>query len=695
MRHLATFGFSSLIAALFALGCGGDGDAPPRPSMDGGLIILGVDGMDPRLLEKYVSEGKMPNLARLVEKQDHYRVLGTSNPPQSPVAWSTFLTGQHHQGHGIYDFVHRDPVQLEPYLSTSRTRAPDWVVTVGSMAFPLSSGGIDLLRQGDAFWQVLEEDRVPATVVKVPANFPPAESTISESMAGMGTPDLLGTYGTFQLLTDDPRFIRDDPDQPGSKVGKSLSGGFVHALDFAGTDGAGPGHAATASLNGPPNPLSADAERVIQGDKTVADGIRDGDIMSVEVEVVRDPERDVALLTLDDQQILLTPGEWTEWVPVSFTGGLLSIGAPGMVRLYLASVRPHVRIYVSPTNIDPMDPAMPISSPPSYAENLAHDIGRYYTQGMPEDTKALAADALDDDEFLAQAELVFEERLALLERELERYQGGVLFFYFSSIDQLCHVFWRTIEPDASPEDAAYAHVIPDLYQRMDKVIGGVLDRYRDQPGVEVVIMSDHGFSPYRYKVHLNTWLAEQGYLSLLPPDEVGRGALGHIDWDNTQAYGLGLNQLFINLKGREARGVVPREDYENLVQSLQRDLEAMRDPETGARVVTEAVAPGDAGAFADRAPDLLVGYNRGYRSSDSSALGQVGDEIVSRNRDKWSGDHCMHPSHVPGVLLSTRPLSGDIDDPSLHDLAPTILETFGVDVPAAMTGRPLWTGAPH
>lgn len=613
------------------------------------LIVLGIDGMDPVLLAKYIDQGLVPNLAKLAEN-GQFRPLATTNPPQSPVAWSTFSTGMDASGHGIYDFVHRDPHDLEPYLSTSRTEQAD-TVDVGGIVVPLSSAETHLLREGRTFWQDLEDARIPATVVKMPANFPPAESRTNESMSGMGTPDLLGTYGTFQVITDDP-----------SLVGRSLNGGIVQAIDWS-DSGLG-----RAALAGPPDPLSTG-----------------GQLLSMGVDVVRDHERPVALVRFGDRSVMLQPGEWSEWVPVGFDPGVLGGEIGGMVRLYLKSLRPHLSIYVSPINLDPLDPAMPVSSPDSYATELAESIGRYYTQGMAQDTKALSAGVLTDDEFLSQAQLVFDERLELLHYELDRFESGALFFYISSIDQLSHVYFRSLDPDAPAKDRAYADVIPNLYQRVDRAVGEVMARVGDD--TDIVIVSDHGFAPYRTKVHLNTWLAQRGYLTLLPPERVQPGPLGHIDWSATQAYALGLNQLFVNLRGREASGVVPPSEREVLLRRLTRELESFRDPETGQRVVTSAVEP-PRGAFIERAPDLIVGYNRGYRSSDESAMGQVGSVVLEPNTDKWSGDHCMDPRFVPGALLSTAALSDD--DMGLIDLAPSILDYFGVAPPAAMTGKVIW-----
>ena len=649
----ATAAVVSAMALMGTSGCNDKADAAlvKHKQVKKRLIVLGVDGMDPRLLDRYMREGRTPNLSKLA-KEGTYMRLGTTFPPQSPVAWSTFITGNHSGGHGIYDFVHRDPDALAPYLSTSKTESANYWGTLGSVRIPdpFSESKIELLRAGRAFWQDLEEEEVPATVVKVPANFPPADSKVNESMAGMGTPDVLGTYGTFQYYSDDP-----------ADAERKFSGGIFHALSFD------QGERAQTRLDGPPDPLSATDET-----------------MTVDVSIVRDRERGAARLRVGDSDHILQPGEWTEWIPVGFDV-TLSGDLPGMVRFFLSSLEPHTKLYASPVNIDPTAPAMPLSAPASYVDGLAADVGRFYTQGMPEDTKALAAGALSDDEFLAQAELVWEERMKLLERELNRYQGGVLFFYFSSIDMVSHVFFRALAPDAAPEDARYAHIIPDLYHRIDKVIGDVIERVG--PEADVIVMSDHGFAHYRYKVHLNTWLAQQGYLSLLPPEAMEPGPLGHIDWANTQAYAYGLNQLFINLQGREAKGVVPAEEYDVLRRRLIRQLEAFRDPNTGANVVTEAVIP-EPGLFKDREPDLLIGYNRGYRSSDESALGRVGELVIETNRDKWSGDHCMHPSHVPGVLLTNRKV--EVERASLLDLAPTILSYFNVNRSASMTGTPLW-----
>ena len=632
-----------MIAAAALGGCGEERPANPAPGR--GLIILGIDGMDPLLARRFIAAGRMPNLAALIEKGSGMVNMETTFPPQSPVAWSAFITGHGSDEHGIYDFVHRDPQRLEPYLSTSRVEDADQL-SVGSLNLSLGSPEVVLLREGRAFWQDLEAAGVPATMVKIPSNFPPAPSHEARSLSGMGTPDLLGTYGTFQFFTNDPAL-----------VGAKMSGGIVAALEFV-------GQKAGAVLQGPGNPLSAA-----------------GDAMSLPVEVIVDRRRPVALIRLGDSQLILQPGEWSQWLRISFDPGLLAPAVPGMVRFYLSALEPHVRLYASPINFDPHDAAMPISSPSSYAERLADDVGRFYTQGMPLDTKALVAGALSDDEFLEQVELVVGERFELLDRELDHFDGGLLFFYFGFLDQLCHVYWREMEEGDGP----HADVIADAFERADKAIGEVIERAG--ANTEVLVLSDHGFTAYRRQVHLNSWLARRGYLAVLGQEQVVPGVLGHIDWERTQAYALGLNQLFINLRGREANGVVAPARRDLLLRRLSEALRSWRDPDTGAPVISRVVSP-DPANFPARAPDLLIGYNRGYRSSDESALGRVTATEIEPNTGKWSGDHCMDPVHVPGLLVSTGKLA--VERAALVDVAPTVLDYFGLeDAAQALPGTPL------
>src|SRR5713226_1697093 len=342
------------------------------------LLILGVDGMDPQLLRQYMNEGKMPNFAALAARGSFLN-LQTSTPPQSPVAWANLITGMNPGGHGIFDFIHRDPATLTPYFSTSQVKPPKHNLRLGSWVIPLSEGEVLLLRNGKAFWQYLDDRKIPLTVFRIPSNFPPVR-TRGNTFAGMGTPDLLGGYGTFSFHTDDPVFT------PGP-----VSGGVIYRVQVA-------GDRIEAQLHGPINTLR-----------------KENPELTIPFTVDRDPSQPVARFSIQDRQFILREHEWSLWVPVTFKfiPGLESI--TGICRFYLKQVRPQFELYVSPINIDPSNPALPLSTPEKYARELSRELGYFYTQGIAEDTKALTSGLLTDDEYLVQGRMVFEEQRRLFE----------------------------------------------------------------------------------------------------------------------------------------------------------------------------------------------------------------------------------------------------------------------------------------
>jgi predicted AlkP superfamily phosphohydrolase/phosphomutase len=162
----------------------------------------------------------------------------------------------------------------------------------------------------------------------------------------------------------------------------------------------------------------------------------------------------------------------------------------------------------------------------------------------------------------------------------------------------------------------------------------------------------------------------------------------NVDWSRTTAYALGLNGVFVNLRGRERGGIVaPGEEYEQLLDRLERDLRALTDPRTGLAPVSTVTRPAAAfhGPYAAAGPDLLVGYRRGYRSSWESPLGAFPASVFADNDRAWSGDHCIDPRLVPGVLLANRQIL--VDRPGLADLTVAILDEWGIPPLPEMTGR--------
>ena len=608
------------------------------------VVVLGFDGLDFQLTRDLLAQGRLPNFAKLAERGG-FSQLGTSIPPQSPVAWSTFITGLDPGGHGIFDFIHRDPKTMTPFLSTSRAVPPSHFVSVGKWQLPLTAGRVELLRRGHAFWERLEEHGIDTTVVRMPADFPPSGHATRE-LSGMGTPDLLGTYGTFSYFTSDP-FANGGP----------VAGGTIVPVDVR-------DHVVRAALEGPDDPMLKEPVKVM-----------------AEFSAHIDASRTFAKIVVGGEERLLRVGEWSDWVPVRFSLAWGDLRA--QCRFYLKQLSPEFALYVTPLNLDPLAPALPISAPGAYAADLARATGRFYTQGMPEDTKGLKTGVLTTAEFLAQARLAANEVERQYAWVLDGFTDGFLFYYFGNVDLVSHMMWRPMDPGHPAYDPAvdpqYRLVVENLYVEMDAVVGRTLARLG--PGDLLVVMSDHGFTSWRRSFNLNTWLRDNGYLTLRPGRRIAGGAtFDDIDWSATRAYGLGLNGLYVNLRGRESSGIVDPADRDALVREISGKLLQTPDPRTSAPAITRAFRREDVyrlSADQDLAPDIIVGYAKGTRASDDSALGGVSPDVLTDNRSAWTGDHCMDPEAVPGILLTSRPLRRKVA--SLEELAPAILAELGIE----------------
>jgi predicted AlkP superfamily phosphohydrolase/phosphomutase len=620
------------------------------------LIILGVDGMDPQLLRQFMREGKTPNFVKLAE-QGSFRELTTSIPPQSPVAWSNLITGMDAGGHGIFDFIHRDPKTLQLYFSTSRVEGPKHAIHLGKWVIPLGGGSVEQLRKGKAFWEILDQHGVPNTIFRIPANFPPVPAK-GKTLSGMGTPDLRGTYGTFSFYTDDP-----------TAVTGAVEGGQVIPVQVENSK-------VTANLVGPDNTFRTGSPPAIEP-----------------FSVAIDPLEAVGRIAVEGQEFVLREGEWSDWVRVEFQLIPFFGNVKGMCRFYLKQAHPRFQLYVSPINIDPADPALPISTPPKYSRMLAEEVGEFYTQGIAEDTKALSAGVLDDKEYLQQARTVLAEHRQIFDKEFPKFNQGVFFFYFSSLDLNSHMMWRLMDPKHPEYDASQADqnrsAITEFYQQIDQVLGEVLPKLDDH--TTLLVLSDHGFAPYYRSFNLNTWLLNNGYIKMKKAgDADSNEPLANVDWSGTRAYGLGLNGLYINMRGRDRDGIVAGVEANALIQEIKTKLLQESDPQTGLPVITRVDVASEVyhGPYAHLGPDLLVGYNRGYRAGWKTILGAFPPDVLEDNTNPWSGDHCMDYTLVPGVLLSNRKIVAGT--PALTDIAPTILSEFGINQPKDMMGRPVW-----
>jgi predicted AlkP superfamily phosphohydrolase/phosphomutase len=402
---------------------------------------------------------------------------------------------------------------------------------------------------------------------------------------------------------------------------------------------------------------------------------------------------------------LLNEGEWSSWVPVDFFtgipggGALGAIGAPtslrGMVRLFLKQVFPKFELYVSPLNIDPLEPINPLSVPAQLAGELARRHGRFYTIGIPEDTKALSHGALNEEQFQAQCELSMQERIAQYRQVLSEFSSGCVFFYFGATDLLQHMFWRDRDerhPGRVPEQAAqFGHVIDDLYASIDHLVGEALAAIG--PADLLIVLSDHGFTTFRRGFNLNGWLRDNGFLRQSSAPQAARAPMfPGVDWHATKAYGLGMNGLYVNMAGRERHGVVRAAARRSLLGEIRDKLLEARDVD-GTAVVTNVKLTDEIYPGADPriAPDLLIGYNDAYRASWDTVLGGIPPEIIEDNLDRWSGEHLIDPDLVPGVLVANRPVTAP--QPQICDIAPTILAAFGIDKPSQMIGQNLFAPA--
>jgi len=639
--------FPSTLLMVLAVGLMERTEPPPVKK----VVILGIDGMDPGLLKRFADEGVLPHFSKLMKEGD-FKPLQTTMPPLSPVAWSTFITGTNPEGHGIYDFIHRDPKTVMPEFAMARTIPSDWTFTLGPWVIPLHAGRVEQLRRGRAFWELLEEKGVPTTIYRIPSNFPPTSE--GHTLSGMGTPDVLGTPGTFSFYTDQLAHEQED-----------VSGGRLFKVSVEDSRIA-------AQLVGPDNSFR------VAGGK-----------MTVPFEVFLDPSQPVARFLVQDQEFILKEGEWSGWVRIDFDALPHLVGVSAIGRFYLKQVRPAFKLYVTPLQINPEEPAMPISTPDNWSEKLQKDLGYFYTQQLPEDSKAFSAGIFTGEEFWQQSQFVYHESRRALDYALRNFKEGLLFFYFSSVDQGCHMFWEYSD-EKHPgfrRDAKLSNSIRVLYQEMDESLGRVMQSI--DANTTLVVMSDHGFNPFYWEVNLNSWLLEKGYVKLKDlTQRDGVTLFQNVDWSGTQAYAVGLNGLYVNLRGRESNGIVSQgAEYDQLLDRLEADLLAMQDPRNGNHPITLVTRTRRdlKGSNVDSGPDLIIGYNRGYRSSWKSPLGEFPREVFLDNRDPWSGDHSIDYRLVPGVLLSNRKIS--LDKPALYDLTVGVLDEYGVQKLPVMIGK--------
>jgi predicted AlkP superfamily phosphohydrolase/phosphomutase len=624
-------------------------------------VVLGFDGLEPKLVERLLERGELPSFGRLTGGTAP-ATIATTYPAQTPVAWSTFATGVNPGGHGIFDFIRRDPATYlpQPGLTGYEQR--------NSFVPPQAVN----LRQGQTVWEHLSSFGIPSIVIRCPCTYPPAEH-LGRTLSGMGVPDLRGSLGMPTFFTSS---------------GSVTTGESECVVRVA----AGGSQRFKTELPGLPRGKGS-----LQG--------------GVPLEIELDPQAAQIVIRSSGEPAELTvrEGHWSGWLRLNFRPGLLQ-SVRGMVRFYLVRQQPLFELYASPINFDTDQPPFPISWPLDYAAQLARELGPYHTLGMAEDHTGLTNGRLDEEAFLAQCRDVYREREAMLFRELERFDEGLLFCLFDTPDRVQHMFWRWKDADhparrcRTPADGTTggfelqdvrripdgACVIDEQYKACDATLGRVLQAVDDN--TLVIALSDHGFGTFRRQVHINRWLHAAGLLVLgenaRPGNEAG-DMLRAVDWSRTRAYALGLGGIYLNLKGREAEGIVTADDAGDVARAITQGLQSLQDTEHNARPVRSVSLRQEIyrGPCAKEAPDLVVNFAAGYRTSWSTAMGGVAEQVFEDNVRPWSGDHIIDPDLVPGMLIMNRPFRAAAA--SMLDMAPTIVDALGVPRAEQMEGESL------
>lgn len=665
--------------------------SPTMRDMKQKVIILGFDGMAPDLLQKYMDEGVLPNFKKLAT-QGTFQKLGSTNPPESPVAWASFQTGVNPGGHNIYDFLTRSTETYLPNLGMVVQEPPKFLWKT----IPIKMPSVEPMRKGTPFWVQAGNAGVRTTVLTVPLSYPPDDIHGGFMLAGLPLPDIRGTNGTFYYWATDLSDL---------EVGDVEMGGKIARLEFNGND-------AKTVIVGPASPIlraeQDELKKVPKDQRTIEQQARYDELMQPGTKDIK-LDMDVqkisggVRITVQDTTFEVKKGQWTDWVYLKFKITPI-VYIHGMSQFYLVEDQPEVKLYMSPINWDPRDPPLPITKPDNWSKDLVKEVGMYRTLGWAEATWPLNEERIDEATFIQDAYKAMDDRVKIMEHELQKKNWSLFVSVYESTDRFQHMFYRLIDPTHpyyDPELAAkYGNAIRDVYIRCDKIVGKAL-QYADE-NTTVMVVSDHGFHSFRKAVNLNTWLVMNGYMHLYGQDESGpdykladlfdKGQFWvNTDWSKTKAYAMGLGQIYINLQGREKFGTVqPGDEYAQLQNELIEKLRDFKDPETGAVMIDDVYKRDDIyhGPYIGNAPDLMVGFHDGYRVSWQTTLGGIPKNLVDNNMKKWSGDHCSFDyKSTSGVFLSNKKIN--VGDPKIVDIAPTVYKLLDVPPVANLDGKPL------
>lgn len=682
------------------------------------VIVLGFDGVDARYTEQWMNEGKLPNLAKL-RQSGTFRPLRPTLPAQTPVSWSTFTTGIDPGRTGIFDFLRRDPRNYLPvFAAFDETKTPfllgeknpiafggavllivaviglllmmKWrlaglvtlvvAVALGAATFaatkkyiPSSQPGVVNHRQGIPFWEVAAKAGRKAMIVQVPVTFPAEDFGEGDYLlSGLGVPDMSGRIGKPFYFTSELDFHHG-----GSASANEFSIEVVQLEDNKGV--------IQTKIQGPPNKLFPSPPYI-----------------SIPMTITVASDRNSVAIEVSGQKFTLKPGEWSGWASFEFPFNPL-IKVHGISRFHLVASQPEVKLYLSPINFDPrnLPPGLKISAPAGWAPQLAKEYGLYKTLGWQIDTWAISEGFATEQMFWDDMEWTVAQNRKMFDGFLHS-DKDLLVQQFEFPDRVAHVFWRAIDPRHPAYDprlaAQWGGALLRSYELMDSIVGDAM-KAADEHHAALIVMSDHGFASFRKAVNYDTWLVLNGYMTLKSGVRVKDRNLEmlfdqgqfweNVDWSKTKAYAMGLGEVYINLKGREAQGIVnPGAEYDALKTELKQRLTQLTDPETGEKVVRRVLAREEIYRQFDPnlIPDLFVTNNDGYRVSWQTALGGIPKDLLEPNKSVWSGDHCsVDPEIVKGIFFYNRKLATD-RAPYIADIYPTVLGLLNVKAPYELDG---------
>jgi predicted AlkP superfamily phosphohydrolase/phosphomutase len=529
-------------------------------------------------------------------------------------------------------------------------------------------------QRGETFWSILGRAGKRVRVMRVPVTFPPKPYEEGQLLSGLGVPDL------------------------SKRIGKPFY--FTSELFFSPKGG---GDFKVEVVELPDNKGEIDTEiKEVPNDLFPGHG----DFVTIPMRLTVPADRGSVRIQVSGNDLTLKAGDWSGWVRFVFPFNRL-IKVHGIGRFRVLSVSPELRLYLSPIQFDPekLPPGLAITTPGSFVSDLTGRFGLFKTIGWQIDTWSLTDGTSDEQVFLEDVQATVDKDRQMLRGLLADDNWDVLVQYFEFTDRVQHMMFRFLDPKHplyTPEGAKrWGPSIQQAYQQMDEIVGEVM---RTMPkNADLLVLSDHGFASFRRGMNYNTWLATNGFMTLTGEDTkrknledlFGQGDFFvNVDWSKTKAYALGLGQIYINLAGREAKGIVqPGEDYKRVEAAIIGGLQAYVDPATGEHPVAHVFTREEAyGTFdPELIPDLIPSNNEGYRVGWQDTLGGIGKNIVEPNDQIWSGDHCsVYPPLVKGILFTNFKLdAAGAASAKMGDVMPTILDLYRVPPPERLDGKSL------